>query len=62
MIKGVSHIGIGVKNLDEAKEFFKKTFNLECSETESFGELRHSLSLRSETHTSNCSNRPRLRE
>ncbi len=40
MIKGISHIGIGVKNLEEAKTFFKSAFSLECSETESFGELR----------------------
>jgi methylmalonyl-CoA/ethylmalonyl-CoA epimerase len=40
MIKGISHIGIGVKNLEETKEFFQKQFSLTCSETESFGELR----------------------
>jgi methylmalonyl-CoA epimerase len=43
MIKGVSHIGIGVKNLDEAKDFYKKTFALEASPTESFGELHFSF-------------------
>jgi methylmalonyl-CoA/ethylmalonyl-CoA epimerase len=50
MIKGVSHIGIGVKNLDEAKDFFKKTFSSECSETESFGELRFSFVPFGNTH------------
>jgi len=50
MIKGVSHIGIGVKNLEEAKEFFKNTFSLECSETETFGELRLSFVPLANTH------------
>ena len=50
MIKGVSHVGIGVKNLEETKEFYKKTLNLNCSETESFGELRFCFADFGNTH------------
>ena len=50
MIKGISHIGIGVRNLEESKAFFKKAFSLECSETESFGELRFSFVPFGNTH------------
>ncbi len=39
MIKKVSHIGIGVENLDEARAFFKENFALPTSEQENFGEL-----------------------
>jgi methylmalonyl-CoA epimerase len=50
MIKGVSHIGIGVKSLDEAKEFYKKIFGRECTPTESFGELHFSFVPFGNTH------------
>ena len=39
MIKKVSHIGIGVENLEEARIFFKENFSLPSSDQESFGEL-----------------------
>jgi catechol 2,3-dioxygenase-like lactoylglutathione lyase family enzyme len=32
MIKKVSHIGIGVRNLEEARSFFKENFALASSE------------------------------
>ncbi len=50
MIKGISHIGIGVKNLEETKDFFKKTFSVEPAPTESFGELRFSFVPFGNTH------------
>jgi len=43
MIKGISHIGIGVKNLDEAMAHYSRIFGLRCSEPEVFGELRFSF-------------------
>jgi methylmalonyl-CoA/ethylmalonyl-CoA epimerase len=39
MIKRVSHIGIGVENLEEARSFFKENFALSSSDQENFGEL-----------------------
>lgn len=39
MIKKVSHIAIGVENLEEAREFFEENFALPGSDQESFGEL-----------------------
>jgi methylmalonyl-CoA/ethylmalonyl-CoA epimerase len=39
MIRKVSHIGIGVENLEEARAFFKENFSLPSSDQESFGEL-----------------------
>ncbi len=39
MIKKVSHIGIGVENLEEARAFFRDNFSLPSSSQESFGEL-----------------------
>ena len=39
MIKKVSHIGIGVENLEEARAFFRENFALPSSDRESFGEL-----------------------
>jgi methylmalonyl-CoA epimerase len=39
MIKKVSHIGIGVENLEEARSFFKEHFALASSDQENFGEL-----------------------
>jgi methylmalonyl-CoA/ethylmalonyl-CoA epimerase len=39
MIKKVSHIGIGVENLEEARTFFKENFSLPSSDQESFGKL-----------------------
>ena len=43
MIKGISHVGIAVKNLDEAVTYYEKVFGLRCSEPEAFGELRFSF-------------------
>lgn len=39
MIKKLSHVGIGVENLEEARAFFRDTFSLPSSDQESFGEL-----------------------
>ncbi len=39
MIKKVSHIGIGVKNLKETRDFFQENFGLSFSKQENFGEL-----------------------
>ena len=39
MIKKVSHIGIGVENLEQARSFFKENFALASSDEERFGEL-----------------------
>ena len=43
MIKKVSHIGIAVEDLEEARDFFKENFALPSSERENFGELRFSF-------------------
>jgi methylmalonyl-CoA epimerase len=43
MIKGISHIGIAVKDLDEAMAYYSKVFGLGCSEPETFGEMRFSF-------------------
>jgi len=49
MIKGISHIGIAVKNLEDSREFYRRIFNFESSDPEWFG---RSISLLSplETH------------
>lgn len=39
MIKKVSHIGLAVENLDEARDFFKDNFGFSTSDQENFGEL-----------------------
>jgi methylmalonyl-CoA/ethylmalonyl-CoA epimerase len=39
MIKKVSHIGLAVSNLDEARSFFQENFKLSTSDQENFGEL-----------------------
>lgn len=39
MIRKVSHIGLAVENLDEARAFFKDTFGFSTSDQENFGEL-----------------------
>lgn len=39
MIKKISHIGLAVGDLEEARNFFRETFELTGSEHESFGEL-----------------------
>jgi methylmalonyl-CoA epimerase len=39
MIKKVSHIGVAVDNLEEARTFFSENFGLSTSERENFGEL-----------------------
>ena len=43
MIKKISHIGIAVEDLEEARDFFRDTFRLPSSERESFGELLFSF-------------------
>ena len=43
MIKKVSHIGLAVNDLEEARTFFKETFALPAREQENFGELLFSF-------------------
>lgn len=43
MIKKISHIGLAVENLEEAKEFFKRNFALSSSAGKNFGELLFSF-------------------
>ena len=43
MIKKVSHIGLAVDNLEEARTFFKENFALPALEQENFGELLFSF-------------------
>jgi len=39
MIKKIKHIGVAVHDLQSAREFFQKTFDLPTSDQENFGEL-----------------------
>lgn len=43
MIKGLSHIGIAVDDLEESRELFRSISGRESSEPETFGELRFSF-------------------
>jgi methylmalonyl-CoA/ethylmalonyl-CoA epimerase len=43
MIKGISHIGVAVDDLEKARAFFKENFSLPVSDRESFGELHFSF-------------------
>lgn len=43
MIKRISHIGLAVENLEEAKKLFNENFSLQSSEKENFGELLFSF-------------------
>ncbi len=43
MIKRVSHIGIAVENLEEARRFFNQNFKLSTTDQENFGELLFSF-------------------
>jgi methylmalonyl-CoA epimerase len=43
MIKGISHIGLAVDDLEAATNFFKECFSLSVSDRESFGELLFSF-------------------
>ena len=43
MIKKISHIGLAVDNLEEARRFFNDTFGLNVSAQEQFGELLFSF-------------------
>ena len=43
MIKKVSHIGLAVGNLEDARTFFEENFSLPSSEKENFGELLFSF-------------------
>jgi methylmalonyl-CoA epimerase len=50
MIKKVSHIGLAVDNLEEARRFFSENFGLSTSERENFGELIFSFIPMKGTH------------
>ena len=50
MIKGVSHIGIAVENLEDAKNLYKQIFSKESSEPEWFGEIHFSFIPFGNTH------------
>ncbi len=50
MIKGISHIGIAVENLESTREFYRRTFGLESSEPEWFGENHFSFVPFGNTH------------
>jgi methylmalonyl-CoA/ethylmalonyl-CoA epimerase len=50
MIKGISHIGIAVEHLKDAREFYKRIFSLESSEPEWFGEIHFSFVPFGNTH------------
>ncbi|HPQ45583.1 MAG TPA: methylmalonyl-CoA epimerase [Syntrophales bacterium] len=39
MVKKISHIGLAVENLAEARAFFQETFGVSASDQEKFGEL-----------------------
>ncbi|MGQ9647886.1 MAG: methylmalonyl-CoA epimerase [Thermodesulfobacteriota bacterium] len=43
MIKGVSHIGIAVGDLEKARELYQKIFGKESSDPEWFGEIHFSF-------------------
>lgn len=43
MIKKISHIGIAVENLEQARKFFDENFSLPSSGPENFGELLFSF-------------------
>ncbi len=43
MIKKISHIGIAVENLEQARKFFDENFSLSSSGPENFGELLFSF-------------------
>jgi lactoylglutathione lyase/methylmalonyl-CoA/ethylmalonyl-CoA epimerase len=49
MIKKISHIGLAVDNLEEARNFFDDTFGLSVSAQEQFGELLFSFISLGET-------------
>ena len=49
MIKKISHIGLAVDNLEEARSFFNDTFGLSVSAQEQFGELLFSFISLGET-------------
>ena len=49
MIKKITHIGLAVDNLEEARTFFQNNFGLDVSDQESFGELLFSFISMGET-------------
>ena len=51
MINKISHIGLAVENLEEAKKFFNENFSLQSSEKENFGGLLFSFIPFEETGT-----------
>jgi methylmalonyl-CoA/ethylmalonyl-CoA epimerase len=50
MIKGISHIGIAVENLEKARELYRTVFSRNSSEPEFFGELKFSFVPFGNTH------------
>ena len=50
MIKGVSHIGIAVENLEKARDLYQNIFSKESSEPEWFGEIHFSFIPFGNTH------------
>ena len=50
MIKGISHIGIAVENLEDARELYKRYFDSESSDPEWFGEIHFSFVPFGNTH------------
>ncbi len=50
MIKGISHIGIAVSNLEEARRYYQQIFSKESSEPEWFGEIHFSFIPFGNTH------------
>lgn len=50
MIKGISHIGISVENLENARELYRRVFARESSEPEWFGEILFSFVPFGNTH------------
>ena len=43
MIKRISHIGLAVEDLEQARNFFSENFNLSVADKENFGELLFSF-------------------
>jgi catechol 2,3-dioxygenase-like lactoylglutathione lyase family enzyme len=60
MIKGIDHIGIAVKSIDEAKKFWVDTLGLKHLRTDNVpGKKCASLSWRRAKPPSNCWSQPR---
>ncbi len=50
MIKGVSHIGVAVENLEHARDLYERIFAKKSSEPEWFGEIHFSFVPFGNTH------------